>query len=1088
MPTLLSTFAAGEYNMAFRERFVTEALNRKSAVSVPSGVYRGFRIETEGVANNTITIKADPTYLDHVAVYETENGFSLTVRSEVGDFDLDLSSLVDVVDVTAVIAVVADYAIGSVTTATVQAYTLDPVDELTGAAEQDAVVILGTVVIPASSAAPLPAANVTPAGFRAAWEEKTSGSRQWTQVVRNASFDVSSDPVGAADNRGIANWRIDDASGVLFTTDALDPRSGHRAVGVTFPVASSSGTLTQNINVPVREDSYVRLQFFKKTTVDDLTGGTVTAQLVYGDETGAEIGTTSDFDIDMSAVDVGYVELGGVVKVPTGGRTLLRIVFAAVTTTGPAENIKLYIDDVRVWVEDMSGLSAEDRASDYAGDIWTSGVIIQDQALDQTTGIYGGDACILEYVEAGNLLAFLTLDGSGAINIGVEDVTANGNIYGTILDGAALDIITTAGDAVDIATTGTGSSIDIDHATIAPAIDIAMTGSTGNGLKIVGSGSTSDLVALTVNAGDNAGIFLTHAGDDDALIIDNNSTNRGILINLGAVGSQAMVVTEGAFAQTTPMISLTRNAAAISTSAHVIDIQQSGNGIGINVNMIGGGEAMRLTSAASDDCLFIDHNGSGASGVSVSMAGNLTGNGYYATMSTSSGDGLFVDHDGSGAGVEIDHDGTGYGAYINNAGSNYGLYVVNATTSQAVYIDQNGSGIGLEVQKDGTANVALHVDQNTASTGINLDVTSGLGMDIDASTGTSDVIDIFSSRTGGITLDVSATSMTSGHLFQFSGQASCLFEYIRYGRMRNITGSGSTNSGALSQETQGYTSFASTAKQLTVNRAGTTAYNFMAMYANSGSDISWRVNGNGQMFADIGTVGTPADYAEYVEMEQTTDNYEAGDVLVFSGNDGTFDKSTTANSALVAGIYSTDPFILGNNSPGCSGVLYDPGSGTLEDNNWVMRPMGDDDEETMFNLIQFTGIDLTARYPVGAIMVFNGKTAACVTAVAFSNNKTLVTIDHDFPAPIQNVDLHYGFALRQAIPMAMMGQVPCKVIAENGTISPGDMLVTSSTPGHAMKAGGSPAVGTILGKALSTLTDMGGGTNTATIMVYVNIH
>jgi hypothetical protein len=54
------------------------------------------------------------------------------------------------------------------------------------------------------------------------------------------------------------------------------------------------------------------------------------------------------------------------------------------------------------------------------------------------------------------------------------------------------------------------------------------------------------------------------------------------------------------------------------------------------------------------------------------------------------------------------------------------------------------------------------------------------------------------------------------------------------------------------------------------------------------------------------------------------------------------------------------------------------------------------------------------------------------------------------------------------VPLAMMGVVPCKVVADNGPILPGDLLVTSATPGHAMRAE-NPASGTVLGKALSPL-------------------
>lgn len=61
------------------------------------------------------------------------------------------------------------------------------------------------------------------------------------------------------------------------------------------------------------------------------------------------------------------------------------------------------------------------------------------------------------------------------------------------------------------------------------------------------------------------------------------------------------------------------------------------------------------------------------------------------------------------------------------------------------------------------------------------------------------------------------------------------------------------------------------------------------------------------------------------------------------------------------------------------------------------------------------------------------------------------------------------------IPMAMVGIVPTKVSAENGSIHPGDVLVTSSTLGHAMKGTDrSQFAGAIVGKALGSL-DSGTG-------------
>ena len=56
------------------------------------------------------------------------------------------------------------------------------------------------------------------------------------------------------------------------------------------------------------------------------------------------------------------------------------------------------------------------------------------------------------------------------------------------------------------------------------------------------------------------------------------------------------------------------------------------------------------------------------------------------------------------------------------------------------------------------------------------------------------------------------------------------------------------------------------------------------------------------------------------------------------------------------------------------------------------------------------------------------------------------------------------------IPLAIVGIVPCKVTTENGSIAPGDLLVTSSRPGYAMKGTDRRRMlGAVVGKALEPL-------------------
>ena len=80
--------------------------------------------------------------------------------------------------------------------------------------------------------------------------------------------------------------------------------------------------------------------------------------------------------------------------------------------------------------------------------------------------------------------------------------------------------------------------------------------------------------------------------------------------------------------------------------------------------------------------------------------------------------------------------------------------------------------------------------------------------------------------------------------------------------------------------------------------------------------------------------------------------------------------------------------------------------------------------------------------------------------------------------------------LDSRVPMGVVGVIPTKVSAENGSIDRGDLLVTAEAPGHAMKA--KPKViegmevypqGAIIGKALEAFD----GPGTGTIEVMVNV-
>jgi trimeric autotransporter adhesin len=102
-------------------------------------------------------------------------------------------------------------------------------------------------------------------------------------------------------------------------------------------------------------------------------------------------------------------------------------------------------------------------------------------------------------------------------------------------------------------------------------------------------------------------------------------------------------------------------------------------------------------------------------------------------------------------------------------------------------------------------------------------------------------------------------------------------------------------------------------------------------------------------------------------------------------------------------------------------------------------------------------------------------TAAYSTRVAgvYSTKPGLLATPHHIDDP----------AIANEVPLAVVGIVPCKASAENGAIIPGDLLVSSHTPGHVMKGKNQKRMlGAVVGKALEPLPK-----GTGTILVLVTL-
>jgi hypothetical protein len=115
----------------------------------------------------------------------------------------------------------------------------------------------------------------------------------------------------------------------------------------------------------------------------------------------------------------------------------------------------------------------------------------------------------------------------------------------------------------------------------------------------------------------------------------------------------------------------------------------------------------------------------------------------------------------------------------------------------------------------------------------------------------------------------------------------------------------------------------------------------------------------------------------------------------------------------------------------------------------------------------------------GAVMVLTDK--GCVRASAFEYDRRVAGVVSGAGAyrPALVLDRHASEIAR--LPIALMGKVYCLVDATRYPVHVGDLLTTSSLPGHAMKATDpTRAFGAVIGKAMG---DLEAGTGLVPVLV-----
>lgn len=392
----------------------------------------------------------------------------------------------------------------------------------------------------------------------------------------------------------------------------------------------------------------------------------------------------------------------------------------------------------------------------------------------------------------------------------------------------------------------------------------------------------------------------------------------------------------------------------------------------------------------------------------------------------------------------------------NNAANGNVLYLSHTGTGDCLSVAQNYSGDGIYVSKGPGSSMAGHgvsIAMGTYCTG------NAININNSASTGLGNSIYVTGAASAGLIL--------------------------QYNGLLTLDASMTTSPVAVVTQVNNST-FTSNVMEIVCDRAASTStWKFLRMFA-SGTDPKWAVWSDGTTHADGAYSSSGEDYAEYVESQDEPTAYEAGDVCVISGND-VYDKSSIPNDRKIAGVYSSNPIVIGNST----GDGYDRASGTLETETWEL--LSNDKrtgEPSRFHKIGIDGNAL-ARYTPGSAVRIGDTLVEQIAAVEYraEEDKTHVTLSSSLPMYLSSAtkDLYYGLSKLRHIPLGMLGRIVTKCVTESGSIAPGDLLVTSSLPGHAMKAGADAPRGTILGKSLGTLTDDGSGTVAGLVMAYVNL-
>ncbi len=284
------------------------------------------------------------------------------------------------------------------------------------------------------------------------------------------------------------------------------------------------------------------------------------------------------------------------------------------------------------------------------------------------------------------------------------------------------------------------------------------------------------------------------------------------------------------------------------------------------------------------------------------------------------------------------------------------------------------------------------------------------------------------------------------------------------------------------------------------NPVGPVGYNPITMWVESAAD-----NAQGAVYgvssSPVGGIGINGEaygsQGNGVLGNYTSSTGGGGGGVIGLTNSADFGFSYATRGTATASTGSAVAFFGETFSPdGTAGYFLNRAAGNI-----IVGHVGQNDDKSVFRVdgtgrvfadggFQPSGADFAesmaatgdrSKYAAGDLLVID-PTANRHVALAQQPYSTLVAgIYSTKPGMLGTTRKIDESAPGNEIPLAVVGIVPCKVTAENGPVQVGDLLVTSSIPGHAMKGTDrSRMLGAVVGKALEPLPN---GTGVIQVLV-----